>query len=95
MARRWPSSSGLISQFAFLAIIPVGLVLAAALRDARLRAIRAWSAALGATYATPLVTWLVRPHGAKSLSKDIHPIFVVLITVVTAIVLLRMRMKKA
>ena len=79
-----------IGQFAFLAIVPVVLVLVRSLRDERLRAIRTWSIALAGTYATPLVIWLVRPNGAQSLSKDIHPLFVALIVVATAAVWARL-----
>lgn len=84
-----------IGQFAMLAVIPVVLVVIAALRDTRLRAVRGWSIALGVLYATPLVIWRVRPDGAQSLSKDMSPVFVALITVAAAIVLIRMRMRKA
>lgn len=91
----WSIPVLVIGQFAMLAIIPIVIVLIGVLRDARLRAVRGWTIALGATYLTPLVIWLVRPDGAKSLSRDMHPIFVVLIAVVAAIVLLRMRARKA
>lgn len=91
----WSIPVLVIGQFAMLAIIPVVIVLLGVLRDARLRALRSWTIALGVTYATPLIIWLVRPDGAKSLSRDMNPAFVVLISVVTAIVLLRMRGKKA
>lgn len=91
----WSIPVLVIGQFAMLAIIPVVIVVLGVLRDARLRAMRSWTIALGAAYATPLIIWLVRPDGAKSLSRDMSPIFVVLITVVTAIVLLRMRLKKS
>lgn len=91
----WSIPVLVIGQFAMLAIIPVILVLIAAMRDTRLRAVRSWSIALSAAYATPLIIWIIRPDGAKSLSRDINPLFVVLITVVTAVVLLRMRATKA
>ena len=91
----WSIPVLVIGQFAMLAVIPVVIVLQGVLRDARLRAVRGWTIALGATYATPLIIWLVRPDGAKSLSRDMSPIFVVLVALVTAIVLLRMRAKKA
>ncbi|SDO48264.1 hypothetical protein SAMN04515671_1081 [Nakamurella panacisegetis] len=90
----WSIPVLVIGQFAMLAVIPVVIVLLGVLRDARLRAVRSWTIALGAAYATPLVIWLVRPDGAKSLSKDMSPVFVVLIAALTAIVLIRMRVKK-
>jgi len=85
----WSIPILVISQFAMLAIIPVALVLFGSLRDARLRAIRPWAIALGVIYATPLVIWLIRPDGAESLSKDMNPIFAVLIAVTAVIVLIR------
>jgi hypothetical protein len=63
-----------VGQFAMLAIVPVAIVLVATLRDARLRALRWWAAALAATYATPLVLWAIGPDRAPSLSKDMHPV---------------------
>lgn len=68
-----------VGQFAMLAIVPVAVVLVAALRDARLRALRWWAAALAAAYATPLVLWAIGPDRAPSLSKDMHPALAALI----------------
>ena len=78
----WSIPVLVIGQFAMLAIIPVLIVLIGSLRDARLRALRPWSIALAGAYATPLVIWAIRPVGAPSLSKDMHPAFVVLIALV-------------
>lgn len=68
-----------IGQFAMVAIAPVALVLIGTLRNARLRALRWWSAALAAAYAIPLAAWAIGPDRAPSLSKDMHPAFAALI----------------
>jgi hypothetical protein len=78
-----------LGQFAFLAFIPVALVLFGSLRDARVRALRWPAGLLAAVFATPLAIWLLRPDGAQSLSKDIHPVFVGLIVAASAVVLLK------
>lgn len=90
----WSIPVLVVGQFAMLAIIPVVLVLVGSLRDARLRTVRRWAIALGVVYATPLAIWLIRPDGAKSLSKDINPIYVVLIAMAAAIVLVRTHRRK-
>jgi hypothetical protein len=90
----WSIPVLVIGQFAMLAIIPVLIVLIGSVRDARLRAVRPWSIALGAAYATPLAIWAIRPDGAQSLSKDIHPAFVVLISLASAAALIRTYTRK-
>ena len=90
----WSIPVLVIGQFAMLAIIPVLTVLIGSVRDARLRAVRPWSIVLGAVYATPLVIWAIRPDGAPSLSKDMHPAFVVLISLATAVTLIRTYTRK-
>ncbi len=64
-----------LGQFAFLAVIPIALVLVGTLRNPRLRALRWWAAGLTAAYVVPVVLWVVGPDRAPSLSKDIHPVF--------------------
>jgi hypothetical protein len=85
----WSIPVMVIGQFAFLAVIPVLVVLISSVRVEGLRAVRPWAIALGITYSAPLLLWLIRPNGAQSLSKDIHPAFVVLITLVAILVLIR------
>lgn len=87
----WAAPLLVIGDFALLAIVPVALVLSGALSDARAHALRWPAILLAAVYATPLAIWLLRPDGAQSLSKDIHPAFVVLIVAASAVVLLRIR----
>ncbi|MET0188283.1 MAG: hypothetical protein ABW212_04740 [Pseudonocardia sediminis] len=87
--RRRPSRTAVVSaaavpllvvgQFAMLAVVPVALVLAGTLRDARLRALRWWAAALTAAYAVPLALWAIGPDRAPSLSKDMHPALAALV----------------
>jgi hypothetical protein len=77
----WAVPILVVGQFAMLAVIPVALVLSGTLRDARFRALRWWTAALTAAYATPLVLWAIGPDRAPSLSKDMHPVFAALIVV--------------
>ena len=90
----WSIPVLVIGQFAMLAIVPVLLVVIGSLRDARLQAIRPWSLALAAGYAIPLLSWLIRPDGAPSLSKDMHPVFVVLIAAAAVATLIRMYLRK-
>jgi hypothetical protein len=90
----WSIPVMVIGQFAFLAIIPVLIVLTGSIRDARLRAVRALSLVLGASYAAPLAIWAIRPDRAQSLSKDIHPAFVGLISLASAVALIRTYTRK-
>ncbi|MFC9433594.1 hypothetical protein [Nocardia sp. NPDC057030] len=82
----WAVPVLIIGQFAMVAVVPVAIALIGTLRDARLRALRWFAAALAATYAVPLAIWRLRPDPAPSLSKDIDPILAALV-VVAAVVL--------
>ncbi|TFD93452.1 hypothetical protein E3T61_05020 [Cryobacterium lactosi] len=86
----WAIPVLVIGQFSMLAIIPVALVLVGTLRDTRLRALRWWGGLLAASYVAPLAIWLLRPDGAQSLSKDMHPAFAALIVAVAAVVLVKL-----
>jgi hypothetical protein len=77
----WAVPVLVIGQFAMLAIIPVGLALAATLRHAHLRALRPWTAALAAAYTLALILWAAGPDRAPSLSKDMHPVMAAVIVV--------------
>jgi cytochrome bd-type quinol oxidase subunit 2 len=70
-----------VGQFAMLAILPIALVVSGTLRNEALRALRPWAALLAAVYAIPLALWAIGPDRAPSLSKDMHPVFVPLISV--------------
>lgn len=85
----WAVPIMVLGQFALLAMVPVALVLYGALRDTRTQALRWPAGLLAAVYATPLAIWLLRPDGAQSLSKDIHPVFIGLIVAASAVVLLK------
>ena len=87
----WAVPVMVLGGFALFSGVPVALVLVGALRDARARYLRWPAGLLAAAYATPLAIWLLRPDGAESLSKDIHPVFVVLIVVASAVLLWRIR----
>ena len=75
----WAVPVLVLGQFAMLAVVPVAVLVIGALVSARARALRWWTGLLALLYATPLIIWIVRPDGAQSLSKDIHPVFVALI----------------
>ena len=85
----WAVPVMVLGQFAMLAIVPVLIVLIASIADARVRALRWYAGLLAAVYATPLIIWIVRPDGAQSLSKDMHPAFVGLIVAASALLLLK------
>jgi hypothetical protein len=74
-----------VGQFAMLAIVPVALVLAGTLRSNT--ALRPWAALLTVVYAIPLALWAIGPDRAPSLSKDMHPVFVPLISVAAVAVI--------
>ncbi|GAA4889262.1 hypothetical protein [Actinomycetospora straminea] len=69
----WAVPVMLVGGFAMLAVVPVTVAVVGILRDARLRALRWWAAALGLAYATPLALWAIGPDRAPSLTKDMHP----------------------
>ncbi|MEV6411169.1 hypothetical protein [Kribbella sp. NPDC051718] len=76
-----------IGQFAMLAIVPVALVLAGTLRSTALRSLRPWAALLTVVYAIPLALWAIGPDREPSLSKDMAPVFVPLISVAAVAVI--------
>ncbi|MEV0275275.1 hypothetical protein AB0I22_02665 [Streptomyces sp. NPDC050610] len=84
----WAVPVMVLGQFALLASVPVAIALIAALARVRDRAVRGAAGLLAAVFAIPLVVWLVRPDGAQSLSKDIHPGFVALIVAASAALIL-------
>ncbi|MET8826887.1 hypothetical protein ABZX40_04535 [Streptomyces sp. NPDC004610] len=75
----WAAPVLVVGQFSLVAALPVTIALVGSLLRVRDRTVRVTSALLTAAYAVPLVTWLVRPDGAPSLSKDMHPGFTGLI----------------
>ena len=90
----WAVPVMVLGQFSMLAIVPVVIVLAATLRRPELHGLRPHSAALAAIYATPLAIWILRPDGAQSLSKDMHPVFMVLIVAAAAVLLVKLHTRK-
>ena len=73
--------------FAMLAIVPLAFVVRGVARDERLRDVRPWVAVLAASYATPLVLWAALPGRERSLSRDMDPAFVPVITIAALAVL--------
>jgi hypothetical protein len=90
----WTVPVLILGQFAMLAIVPVVLTLIGAFRDKRVRELRWWAIALTAMYAAPLATWLLRPDGARSLSKDMSPVFAGLIVALSIAFLVRIYTRK-
>lgn len=84
----WAAPIMVVGDFALMAVIPVAIVLVKALRDPRARFLRWPAALLAAVYATPLALYLLNPDRPQSLSKDIDPVFVVLIVVASAVLLI-------
>lgn len=85
----WAVPVMVVGQFAMLAIVPVAIVLVRSVRNPALRRLRPWAAGLAAIYATPLLLWAIGPDRAPSLSKDMHPAFVVLVSLAGAAVAVR------
>lgn len=90
----WAAPLMVVGDFALLAVVPVALVLYSALRDPRVRFLRWPAGLLAAVYATPLALYLLNPNRPESLSKDIDPVFVILITAASAVVLLTLHTRK-
>ncbi|MFI0264153.1 hypothetical protein ACH4OW_34710 [Streptomyces sp. NPDC017056] len=87
----WTAPVLVVGQFALIAVLPVAIASAGALRHVRDRAVRRAAALLAVSYAVPLAIWLTRPDGAQSLSKDMHPAFTGLIVVASAVLLVTLR----
>lgn len=90
----WAIPLMVIGQFSMLAIIPMSLLLVGTLRGTRTRALRWWAGLLAVAYAAPLAIWLLRPDGAQSLSKDMHPAFAALIVAVSAVLLVKLHRRQ-
>ncbi|MEU7040492.1 hypothetical protein AB0A77_05455 [Streptomyces varsoviensis] len=87
----WAVPIMVLGEFALLASVPVVIALIAAFTRVRDGAVRGAAGILAAAFAIPLVVWLVRPDGAESLSKDIHPGFVALIVAASAALIITLR----
>lgn len=90
----WAVPIMVLGQFALFAVVPLALVVRGALRDGGPSGLRLPALLLAASWATPLAVWLLRPGGAESLSKDIHPVFVAGIVAASAVVLLALRSRR-
>ena len=80
----WAVPALVLGQFAMVASIPVAIMVRGTMRDPHLRPLRWWAVAVAAAYATPLVLWAVGPERARSLSKDMDPVFARAIVVTAA-----------
>ncbi len=69
----------IVTQFAWLATMPVLVLLLCTLRNVRGRLVRWLAVLLAVVYATPYAIWKLRPDPAPSLSKDMDPVFAALI----------------
>ena len=85
----WSIPILVLGQFAMVAIVPVAIVLIGSLADKRVRALRWYTALVSVLYATPLAIWILRPDGAQSLSKDMHPAFFALIAIAAAALIVK------
>ncbi|TBN57923.1 hypothetical protein EYE40_11235 [Glaciihabitans arcticus] len=86
----WAIPVLLLSGFAMIALLPVLVALIGSFTDQRARYLRWWTTAVAALYSIPLVILNVRPDPAGSLTKDMHPVFLVLIVVSAAALLARL-----
>ncbi len=66
----WSIPVMVAGQFAFLAGVPIAVVLAGSLRR---RTHRRWAVAITAVYSAALVAWRAGPDSAPSLSKSLSP----------------------
>ncbi|MQY09916.1 hypothetical protein SRB5_00190 [Streptomyces sp. RB5] len=85
----WAVPALTVGQFAMLAVVPVVVLTVTVFRDARLRALRWWTAAVAGSYATGLAAWAIGPDRAPSLSKDLNPALATLISLAGAAVAVR------
>lgn len=86
----WTIPLLLLGGFAMVALVPVLIVLIGSFTDIRARYLRPWTAAVAALYSIPLVILNVRPDPAASLTKDMHPVLLILIVASAAALLVRL-----
>lgn len=71
----WAVPVFVLGQFALISGLPLAVALVGTWRDARLRPLRWWTAALAAGYVVPLVLWRVGSGDVPSLSKYLGPVY--------------------
>lgn len=69
----------IVTQFTFLATVPVLVVLISAIRRPLSASVRALAIAQAVAFAAAWATWGLRAHPAASLSKDLSPALEVII----------------
>lgn len=84
----WAVPVLVLTGFAFVAFVPVLIALIVAFVRARDAAVKVGAALLALAYTIPFAVWRLRPDGAPSLSKDIHPGFAGLIVAASLVLLL-------
>lgn len=83
----WAVPVMIVGQFSLIAAVPVVITVFGALRHVPDRTARWAATLLAAAYAVPLVVWLTRPDGARSLSRDMSPLSFGLIVAASAAVI--------
>ncbi|MFJ4767656.1 hypothetical protein ACIP88_00885 [Streptomyces uncialis] len=83
----WAVPVMIVGRFSLIAAVPVVIAVFGALRHVPDRTVRWAVTLLAGTYAVPLVVWLTRPDGARSLSEDMHPLSAGLIVAASAAVI--------
>lgn len=86
----WAVPVLLLTGFAMIALVPVLVALIGSLTDVKARYLRWWAAAVAVLYAIPLTILNVRPDPARSLTQDMHPVFLALIVAASAALLIRL-----
>lgn len=85
----WAVPIMVIGQFSMIALAPILVLLIAAFTDARVRPLRPWTFGLAVAYFIPLAIMKLRTDPAPSLSKDMHPVLLVVIVVAGVALLVR------
>ena len=80
----------IVAQFAWLATLPILVLLVSTFRNVRSRVLRWLAVLLVVVYATPYAIWKLRPNPAPSLSKDISPVLAGLIIAVSVFFIVAM-----
>lgn len=86
----WAVPVLLLGQFALIGLVPMLVVLIGSFADPRWPYLRWWAVAVAVLYSIPLAILNMRPDPAPSLSRDMHPAFLVLIVAVSAALLVRL-----
>lgn len=75
----WALPVLVVGQFAFVGLVPVALLAIGTIRRVTDRGLRILAGVVTASYLAPFLIWILNPERARSLSKDIDPVFIALI----------------